>query len=211
MPAASTAFRVRRLVTAVLALSFFAAAVSGIILFLRPEGSLARWTGWMVLGLDKRRWEAVHIVLVLVVLLASVAHVWLNWRPLVASVLGRTPGARAGGWRVGVAPEFAVAVGVVLLALSAAIVPWQPATALVGIRSFIKEGRLAARIPPPVMDADRLTFRQVCEASSVDEQRAMANARAHGIEIQDPSQTIATVAERHRVTPETVYLALSDD
>ena len=45
-----------------LLLSFLVSAVSGIILFVRPEGSLARWVGWSVLGLDKAQWEAVHIV-----------------------------------------------------------------------------------------------------------------------------------------------------
>jgi hypothetical protein len=209
MPVASTTFRIRRLVTAVLALSFFAAAVSGIVLFLRPEGSLARWTGWMIFGLDKRRWEAVHIVLVLVVLMASVAHVWLNWRPLVSSALGLASGRPATGWRLGVAPEFGVAVGIVLFALSAAILPWQPATALLGIRSLVKDGRLAARVLPPVADADRLTFREVCRVLSIDERRGIANARAGGLDIQDPSQKIAAIAERHHVTPEAVYLALS--
>jgi hypothetical protein len=210
MPEPSATFRIRRLVTAVLALSFLAAAVSGIVLFLRPEGSLARWTGWMVLGLDKRRWEAVHIVLVLILLMASVAHAWHNWRSLVASALSQSSRRQAAGWRVRVAPEFVVAVGIVLVALSTAIVPWQPATSLLGIRSLIKDGRLAARVLPPAADADRLTFREVCRLLSVDERRGMANARAHGIEIQEPSQTIATIAERHRVTPEAVYLALSD-
>jgi len=211
MPVVSPTFQVRRLVTAVLALSFVAAAVSGIVLFLRPEGSLARWTGWMVFGLDKKQWEAVHIVLVLVLLFASLAHVWLNWRPLVASALARTSRGPAAGWRLGVAPEFAAAVGVVLIAVSAAVIPWQPATALLGMRSLIKDGRLAARVLPPAADADRLTVSALCRALSIDEQRGIANARARGLEVQDPSQTIATIAERHRVTPEAVYLALSGD
>ena len=160
-------FRFRRLVNAALALSFLAAAVSGIVLFLRPEGSLARWTGWAVFGLDKRRWEAVHIVLVLLALIASAAHVWLNWRPLVMSVLGRDPTRQAGRWRVEIAPEFVVAAGIVLLACSAAVVPWQPATALIGVRTLIKDGKVAAHVMPPAPDADKLTFRELCKAAEV--------------------------------------------
>jgi hypothetical protein len=208
---ARTTFRVRRFVTAVLALSFFSAAVSGIVLFLRPEGSLARWTGWSVFGLDKRQWEAVHILVVLILLLVSVAHAWLNWRPLVASVSGLATARPGKRWRPSIAAEFGVAVGAMLFAVSAAIVPWQPVTYLVGLRSLIKDGGLAARVPPPVPDADRLTFTQICRVLAVDEQRAMSNARAHGINIQESSETIARIASRHGVTPEEVCGALPDD
>lgn len=211
MPVAPTPFRVRRLVTAVLAVSFLATVVSGIVLFLRPEGSLARWTGWAIFGLDKKRWEAVHIVIVLVALAASMAHVWLNWRPLLASVVGPDSRRSASTGRLRISQEFVVAVGIVLLAASAASVPWQPATALIRWRSLIKDGTLAARVLPPAADADRLTVTELCRALAVDETRAVANARAHGITIEKPSQTIAALAERHGITPEAVYIALRGD
>lgn len=63
MPAWSSTFRARRLLTNLL-LSFVVSAASGVILFFRPEGSLARWIGWSVLSLDKKQWEAVYRALV---------------------------------------------------------------------------------------------------------------------------------------------------
>jgi len=56
MPSGFSLFRPRRLVTNLLLLSFLASAISGVILFFRPEGSLARWIGWSVLALDKKQW-----------------------------------------------------------------------------------------------------------------------------------------------------------
>jgi hypothetical protein len=209
--AVAASFRFRRFLTAGLSLSFLVAAVSGIVLFLRPEGSLARWTGWAVMGLDKRRWEAVHIVFVLVLLVASLAHVWLNRRPLVTSVLGGASTRPAGGWRASLAREFVAALGLVVLAFSAATTPWQPAAALNGLRSLLKDGTFAAKVLPPVVDADKLTVRELCKVGSLDEQRAVAQARRRGIEIRDPSQTVAAIAQAHHVTPEAVYVALRGD
>jgi hypothetical protein len=185
--------------------------VSGIVLFLRPEGSLARWTGWTMLGLDKKHWEAVHIIFVLVVLVASVAHLWLNWRPLVASLLGRVSNASARSWRGFVAWEPAAALGIMVFAWAAAIVPLEPAASINGLRSRIKDGQFAARVLPPVMDADRLTVRELCKTVLLDERRAVERARSRGIEIPDPLQTIAAVAMTHNVAPEVVYAALVTD
>ena len=192
-------------------MSFLFTAVSGIVLFLRPEGSLARWTEWAVFGLDKKRWEAVHIVFVVVVLVASLAHVWLNWRPLVNGVFHPASQRSDGGPRVGVTREVVVALVIGVMAFSAAIVPWQPAAALNGLRTLIKDGRFSARVQPPVPDTDKLTIRDLCRTLSWDEQRAVDLARARGIDIRDLTQTVASVAKRHRVTPEAVYIALRGD
>lgn len=211
MPVVATTFRLRRLVDVLLLLSFLAAAVSGVVLFFRPEGSIARWTGWAAFGLDKKHWEAVHIVLVLVLIIAALAHAWLNWRPLVASVLARPPKAAAGAWRLSLGWEFVATLAFVLLACCAAIVSWQPAAAITDLRSLIKDGKFTLNVPPPVTEADKLTVTELCRAASLDERRAVANARVRGIEIRDASQTIAAIARNHDVTPETVYLALRGD
>jgi hypothetical protein len=211
VPIFTITFRFRRFVNAALFLSFLAAAVSGVVLFLRPEGSLARWTGWTILGLDKQRWETVHTLFVLVVLAASIAHLWLNWRPLVASLLGRISNSSARGWHGFVAWEPVAALGIMMLAWSVAVVEMEPAASINGLRSRIKAGQYAARVMPPVMDADRLTVIELCQAVQLDEHRAVARARLHGIEIPDVSQTISAVAKRHRVAPEVVYAALVTD
>jgi len=201
-------FRLRRFVNSYLFLSFLASAVSGVVLFLRPEGSLARWTGWTVFGLDKKHWETVHIVFVIALLVASAAHVWLNWRPLVSSLLGRVSSAASRGWRGFVGWEAAAGLVLTVVAGAAAVVPLEPATSIDGLRSRIKDGQFAARVMPPVMDADRLTVRELCEAALVEEDRAVARARSRGIEILDASQTISAVAKTHHVAPEVVYAAL---
>ncbi len=211
MPTFTSKFRFRRFVNACLFLSFLASAVSGIVLFLRPEGSLARWTGWTMLGLDKKHWETVHIMFVLVVLVASIAHLWLNWRPLLSSLLGRVSSASARGWRGFIGWEPAAALAIILFAWAASVVPLEPAASIDGLRSRIKDGQFAASVMPPVMDADRLTVRELCRAVLLDEDRAVARARSRGIEIPDASQTITAVAKTHHVAPEAVYAALVTD
>jgi Domain of unknown function (DUF4405) len=55
-------FRFRSLVSFSAFFLFLAPALSGIAMYLRPEGSVARWTGWSLLGLDKRGWEELLVI-----------------------------------------------------------------------------------------------------------------------------------------------------
>ena len=82
----SNGFHFRSFISLLLFLSFSFSAFSGLVLFLRPEGSLANWHGWSVLGMDKKQWEGVHAVLVLVFFIAALVHLIYNWKVLAANV-----------------------------------------------------------------------------------------------------------------------------
>jgi hypothetical protein len=49
--------------------------ISGIILYFKPEGSVARWLAWDVWGLSKSGWEAIHTVFSFLFLLFTVFHI----------------------------------------------------------------------------------------------------------------------------------------
>jgi hypothetical protein len=201
-------FRLRRFVTNLLLLSFTISGVSGVVLFFRPEGSLARWLGWSALGLDKKQWEAVHLVFVAAFLLTAIVHVWYNWRTLVAYLR-----ATAASLRRFPAPsgELLAAVVVTLVVLGATLAERQPASTLVGLRAAMKDGAYSGRVPPPTPEADRLTVSEVCRRAAVSVPDAIANARAHGIAVSEPSVTLATIGRENRRSPEAVYRALLHD
>jgi len=211
VPVVANRFRFRRFVTAALFLTSILAAGSGIVLFLRPEGSLARWTGWMVLGLDKKHWEAVHIVFVIAVLVVSAIHLWFNWRPLLSSVIELASRSPAHRQRMAVSWESLAALALTAVIFLAAVAPWWPVGSLTSLRSFVKDGGLAARVTPPVPDADRLTVRDLCKTVALDERQAVERARVRGIEIRDSLQTVAAIASAHHLTPEEVFVALRGD
>ena len=67
----ANSFRFRAFTVFWLTFSFLLSVLSGAILFLRPEGSLATWTGWTALGLNKKQWEGVHAVFVLTLVVSA--------------------------------------------------------------------------------------------------------------------------------------------
>jgi hypothetical protein len=49
--------------------------LSGIILYFKPEGSIARWLDWEILFLDKEVWESLHTIFSFVFLLFALLHI----------------------------------------------------------------------------------------------------------------------------------------
>ena len=55
--------------------TFLVMLVSGIILYFKPEGSVARWLSWEIWGLTKSGWEALHTVFSFLFLIFAVIHI----------------------------------------------------------------------------------------------------------------------------------------
>lgn len=46
-------------------LSFFMMLLTSVVLYLTPQGRVAYWADWRLLGLSKEQWGAIHILIVL--------------------------------------------------------------------------------------------------------------------------------------------------
>jgi hypothetical protein len=192
-------FRFRVFVSFGLLLSFAAMALAGIVLYFRPEGSLASWSGWSVLGLDKKGWEGVHTVLIAAVLIFSVLHVIYNWRALITYLRRKT----ASGARSKI--EFTSALILIAAILTASIVRWTPVWKIMDFRGAIKQGSLSIRIPPPFPDAADRSLAELCAAVSLDPNEALSRLKGAGVPAEDASTNLTRLAKTYGLSPERLY------
>jgi len=80
----------RGFISLLTALSFLIMTISGIILFVVPQGRIASWIDWRMLGLTKVQWGNMHITTSLLFALAGLWHTWLNWRALLSYFKDKT-------------------------------------------------------------------------------------------------------------------------
>jgi len=82
-------FSWRRYISLGLALTFAMILVSGLVLYIAPKGSVARWTNWLFLGLDRAQWETQHTIFSYLFVFFGFVHLFqLNWKAFL-SYLGR--------------------------------------------------------------------------------------------------------------------------
>jgi len=202
----TAAFRLRAFVAFLLAFSSLLSALSGLILFVRPEGSIAAWTGWSALGLDKKGWEGLHAVFVLVLVVSAAIHLLYNWRTLAAYCRRRKDNASTAGlgpWR-----ELIAAAMLVALVLAGCLGKWLPVRLVVDLRGMFKNGAAAMKAPPPVADADKLTLAELCPVLGVGGEELLKAARRKGLRVERLSQTLAEVAKLNGSTPEKTFILL---
>jgi len=196
---ANSLFRFRPFIAFFLVLSFLLSALSGIILFLRPEGTLAAWTGWSALGLNKKQWEALHAFSVFFFILGVLIHLVYNWRPLI-------------GYIRRFSREFVVALLLLGLTVLVSLQGWPPGRWLADLRGAFKSGTAEAGgqtiVQPPVVDADKLTLTALCPLLGMDETRLLAAARRNNIKVAHLRQTLAEVARLNGLTPEQAFKLL---
>ena len=197
-------FRWRVFISFFLAGTFLLSAVSGIILFLRPEGSLAAWTGWSLLGLDKKGWEGLHAAAIFFFLLSAVTHLAYNWRALLAYC--RRRGEQGKG--TGRCREFAAALLLASLLLAGALGNWPPLRWIVDLRGAFKSGAAVVAVPPPVAAAEKMTLAELCPLLGVSGEELLAAARRSGIRVEGLGQTLEEAAEKNGLSPEKAFVLL---
>jgi len=196
-------FRPRAFASFGLLWSFPVAAVSGLAMYFRPEGSVAAWTGWSFLGLDKKGWEGMHTLAVVSLAAFGVLHVVLNWKALWGYL--RRTASPASGSKV----EFTAATALVLVLAAGAAARWAPLWTLMDARAAIKEGSLAVDVLPPSADAAGLSLVELCPRVPVSVEEALARLARGGYRVDDPARSLEDLAGDFGTSPERLYRLLS--
>lgn len=129
---AKTTFHRRGFIVFVIALGALILLVSGLVLFIAPNGRIALATHWTFLWLDKDRWFNLHNVFAILLIVGFLFHLIFNWKPFCNYVVSRAT------HHLNLKREMVVAVLaiVVLVALAAWNIP--PISVITDIRDFFR-------------------------------------------------------------------------
>ena len=199
----SRRFRLRPFISYGTLFSFLVTAIAGIVLYLRPEGGLASWSRWSILGIDKKGWEGIHTLFVILFSLFVIGHVCLNWKPLLYHIKKKASESRLAK------VEFSIALGLALLLLVAAINRWQPfgrsSTSL-----GYKAGNILSESAPPAVNAEELSLTALCELVGVQADEALSRLKDDGFIAEGTEITLAELAEKYGTSPENLYRIISN-
>ena len=195
-------FSLRSFTSIVLFFSFFGLALSGLAMFLRPEGSVARWIDWSLLGLSKNGWEGVHTFFSITVVVFSVIHLILNGKALLRYLSGK--------WREGINRRKELYASAVLVAavLMAAVFRIPPLGEIMDLRGNIKDGDYAVEIAPPEPDFEEKPFVHVARSVNMPVELIIKKMRDLGFTISGDGESLQDIAINNNSTPQAVYLKI---
>jgi hypothetical protein len=193
----------RGLTSFIMTLAFLVLATTGVVLYVSPQGRVANWTGWSVLGLHKEQVAAVHYSASLLLVIASAFHLYFNWQVLVRYLVLQR--------RVHLKRELIGAIVLVTIIIAGTILEIPPFSSISSLNDRIKvhwENR-SSQAPYPHAEASTLAdfSRRTGMSLTVLKERLTQSGIITAVDPE--SQTLADLAEAHGFTPGELFIRIS--
>ena len=193
-------FNWRSFISVLTALSFIGMAFTGIILFVVPPGRIANWTGWTLLGLTKHEWIGLHDWFSIIFVVASVIHLYLNWKPFVSYFKSKATKAFA------LRGEWAAALVVCAVVFAGTLGDIRPFSSLLVWNESIKHSWEDPRQRAPIPHAELMSLTDLARrVPDVDLETMLGNLKAEGIEVESADIVLGELAEAYNMTPARLY------
>ena len=134
--------------------SFIIMMISGVILYIAPEGSLSRWIGWDVFKLTKTQWEQQHTLFSYIFIVFSILHILLiNWDLLISYFTN-------GKFSFASYKELIIAVLITVWVFTGTLANIQPFKFILQLGDDISNSYSEQVVMPTVSDAEKLTLKE---------------------------------------------------
>lgn len=193
----------RGFISLLTALSFLIMTVSGVILFITPQGRVAYWLDWTFMGISKSQWGDMHITTSLLFALAGLWHTWLNWRALVSYFQNKVTKALA------LKAELTVAAIITMFCTVGGIYKTPPLSYVLEMNEFIKDSWIKTPDDEPVIShAELLPLNNFLKKMDIELEPALAELKKQGIIVSGPEQKLLDISRNNGKSPAAIYKLL---
>jgi hypothetical protein len=200
--------KLRRVISLTTFLSFIFLGYTGVMLFFCPEGRVAYWTGWKLLGLSKTQYGQIHTTFMVLFLVTGIWHIVLNWNPILSYLKDKARKIRV------FTPEFNVSLVLCLLFFVGTLAGMFPFQQLLNGGEAVKRYWAAEKGTPPWGHAEQNTVNRFVRGLEVfelvenqrrvtiDLEDALSELRSAGITVEDGDSVMLDIAQANGTTPQ---------
>jgi hypothetical protein len=196
-------FQTRGFVSLLTFFGFIVMSVTGIILYLTPQGRIAYWTDWKLFGLTKVDWGNIHILSCFLFLIVGSFHLYYNWKPLTHYF---TEKASKG---LKLKRELVISSLIILFIIVGAIYQIQPLKSVIALNDFIKDSWIVSReYEPPFGHAEELSLKTFAKKMKIDLEKALPELKEKGIKVEDEKDSLQKIARMNKTSPMQLYVII---
>ena len=191
--------KLRKITSLTALLSFVFMLVTSIILYIVPQGRVAYWADWRLLGLDKTQWGDMHINMGLLFLLSIGLHIYYNWRTLLAYLKDKARHLKI--WT----PEFNAAFGLTAVVLVGTLAILPPFSWTLVFNTHLKDAAAVKYGEPPYGHAELSRLDQFVRKTGLELPEALAALNDAGIRFDSDQETLQAIGRHNGRSPQAVY------
>ena len=183
--------------------AFIILTITGIVLYIVPQGRVAFWTHWSLVGLGKEQWGDLHMIFGGVFIVAGVLHLWFNWKPFKKYFAERAKGHFELKQEVITSLVFTVALSVM------AIFSIPPVSYVFDLNDAIKNAWVSSpELEPPFGHAEEASLAGLARRMDLDLEKSLFALEQAGIEVVSPRDSLDKIARTNNLTPVDVYAVI---
>jgi hypothetical protein len=186
-------------------LAFILLLITSIILYVTPQGKIAFWANWKILGLGKEQWGALHTNLGLLFIISSLIHTILNWNPIVAYMKDKTKQLKV------FTIDFNIALILTLFIVLFTLLELPPINTVQEFKHSLKEAAAAEYGEPPYGHAEASPLRSFCKRTGLDLKDSLKKLEKAAFKSVSAEATLAEIANANGITPQQVYMVITPD
>ncbi|MCW8914384.1 MAG: DUF4405 domain-containing protein [Magnetovibrio sp.] len=183
--------------------AFVVSTVTGVVLYITPQGRIANWVVWDLWSLTKEAWGELHIIFSIVFVVVGVAHLIYNWKPFKNYMSERAQGHI----HVKRTVYGSLAIAAVFFGLSLGNLP--PASWVFDLEDTIKSSWIISPdFEPPFGHAEDVPLSGFAKRQFIDLKAAKAALAAAGIQVPDQRMKLKDIAAINAITPMDIYMVI---
>jgi hypothetical protein len=179
---------------------FLIMSITGLVLYLVPQGRIAYWTEWSLISLTKEQWGDVHILASIFFIVAGAFHIWFNWKPLLNYLSSKTTGALKHK------KEIVIACLAALVLIAGGIWRIPPLSYLLDLNAAIKDSWVVEKdYEPPFGHAELLTLKVFCKKTDIPFEQAAKELKDKGLQGVAPDVRLVDLGRANNLSPLEIY------
>lgn len=193
-------FNYRSFTAFIVTWAFVVATVTGTVLYIVPQGRIANWVDWHLLGLLKEDWGNIHLVFAAIFIAGGVLHLYYNWKPFKKYLVEKVSG------HLHPKKELLLSLVVSLALVVGAIFQIPPFNYYFQLNQWAKEAWVTGpEVEPPFGHAEELSLAGFAKRQNMDLTKATDVLRTQGIAISSPRQSLAEIAHANGLSAMQLY------
>ena len=193
----------RSLVSFLTLFGFIVMSLTGVVLFIMPEGRVAYWILWEWIWLSKTDWGNIHVLSSVLFIVAGIFHIYFNWKPLLNYFKDKAHKVAR------VRKELIISLLLCLVIIVGAIRPFPPLSYILEFEDWLKNTWVEEDdYEPPFGHAEMMPFRTFCIKMDIDPETASLELRSRGIQFDTGREILEEIARNNNLSPMDIYLLI---
>jgi hypothetical protein len=191
--------KIRKITSLTASLSFVFMVLTSVVLYIVPQGRVAYWADWHLLGLTKTDWGNIHINMGLLFLISLSLHIYYNWKALISYLKNKAKLMKV------FTPEFNLALAIAIAFAVGTYLMAPPFSWMMALNDHFKNSGAEKYGEPPYGHAELSSLKSFANKLNLDLEKSMKLLNQAGYAVTDSAATLKTISDQNDIPPQIVY------